>query len=189
VYVELDGKWQVSRLVKILCDTGALSANYVAADLIKSLETRLDNSRFFGTRCKVTLADSRTTQSITRGVRLNLVLKDSKAKKYAYSDDFFVIDMKKNKIIIGLPALTGKLYPFLQALLDKAHSDYTEKGEEDIELHNMTQESVRQYPWTKLKDVIAPEDEDCELPVNFGDAIQFLGKSREQAIEEYDTRY
>ena len=191
--VELDGKWQVSRLVKILCDTGALSANYVAADLIKSLETRLDNSRFFGTRCKVTLADSRTTQSITRGVRLNLVLKDSKAKKYAYSGDFFIIDMKKNEIIIGLPALTGKLYPFLQALLDKAHSDYTEKGEEDIELHNMTQESVtyheetpvRQYPWTKRKDVIAPEDEDCELPVNFGDAIQFLGKSREQAIEEY----
>ena len=41
--VELDPKMNLGEFVKVLCDTGALSANYVAADLIKRLESKLSN--------------------------------------------------------------------------------------------------------------------------------------------------
>jgi hypothetical protein len=191
--VVLDERLSPGELVKVLCDTGALSANYIAEDLIKRLESKLDNKSFFNTKCKVTLADNRTTQDISRGVKLRLVLKDKEANKYAYTGDFFILDMKKNDIIVGLPALTGKLYPFMQAMLAKAHADQNLNSDtEETELHNVNLETSKRasvdtiYPWTKTKDEIAPEDLDCDLPVNFGDALSFLGKSREEAIAEYE---
>jgi hypothetical protein len=192
--VVLDSRMHLDELVKVLCDTGALSANYVAADLVKRLESKLNNKRFFRTKCKVTLADNRTTQNINRGVKLKLVLKDSKANKYAYTGDFFIIDMKKNDVIIGLPALTGKLYPFLQALLEKANSEFKDKGrtQQCNTLHSVTNADTSKrasgepvHPWTKVPEEPAIEDEETELPVNFGEPLTFLGKSREQAIADY----
>ena len=119
--VVLDNEMNMDELVKVLCDTGALSANYIASDLIKRLKSKLRDEQFFKTRCKVTLADSKTTKNIDTGVKLKLVLQDHKAHTYEYTGDFFVIDMKKNDIIVGLPALTGRLHGFMQALLEKAN--------------------------------------------------------------------
>ena len=192
--VVLDSKLHLDQLVKILCDTGALSANYVAADLIKRLESKLNNKRFFTTKCRVTLADSRTTQNINRGVKLKLLLKDKEANKYDYTGDFFIIDMKKNDVIIGLPALTGKLYPFMQALLQRANVEYRGKVNAEYRdaLHNLIHEdtSIRTsgkpvHPWTKIPSEPAVEDEETELPVNFGEPLTFLGKTREEAVQEY----
>jgi hypothetical protein len=189
----LDSRMHLGEFVKVLCDTGALSANYIAEDLIRRLEKQLNNKRFFKTKCKVTLADSRTIKNINRGVKLKLVLKDSAAKKYEYTGDFFILDMKKNDIILGLPALTGKLYPFMQALLDKAHAE--SRGEasiEEEELNAVNTEATPvgsytlEHPWKKTDSEPAPEDKEVELPVNFGDALTFLGKSREEAIQEYE---
>ena len=102
--------------------------------------------------------------------------------------------MKKNDIIIGLPALTGKLYPFLQALLEKANSEFvdSERTPSEDTLHNLENEdtSLRAsgelvHPWTKVPGEPAIEDEETPLPVNFGEPLTFLGKSREQAIADY----
>ena len=190
--VVLDDRMSMGQLVKVLCDTGALSANYVAEKLIKSLESKIDNARFFDAKCKVTLADNRTTKSITRGVRLNLVLKDSKARKYDYTGDFFILDMDKNEIILGLPALTGRLYPFLQALMAQAHENYVKEGVADqsfqaLDMKTSFKDSDKLiHPWQKAKDEPAIEDQETDLPVNFGDALTFLGKSREEAIQDYE---
>jgi hypothetical protein len=197
--VELDSKMNLGEFVKVLCDTGALSANYVAADLVKRLESKLSNKRFFNTKCKVTLADSRTIKNITRGVKLKLVLKDPLANKYEYTGDFFILDMKKNDIILGLPALTGKLFPLMQELLNRAHEEAlkhtaTKKQklqEEALANLDMKTSNTRtasndlKYPWTKREEQPAKEDQEVELPVNFGDALTFLGKSREEAILDY----
>jgi hypothetical protein len=195
--VELDSKMNLGELVKVLCDTGALSANYVAADLIKRLESKLSNKRFFKTKCKVTLADSRTIKNINRGVKLKLVLKDPLAQKYEYTGDFFILDMKKNDIILGLPALTGKLFPFMQALLVKAHEDalkHTATKKQKLQeealaaIDTKARDSASnnlKYPWSKREQEPAMEDKEVELPVNFGDALTFLGKSREEAILDF----
>ena len=190
--VVLDEHMCADELVKVLCDTGALSANYVAADLIKRLKSKLDNKQFFETKCRVTLADSKTVRNISTGVKLKLILKDHKAHKYVYTGDFFVLDMKSNDIIVGLPALTGRLYPFMQALLEKANLDKT-KDDETNEIHlnaldlnsSFPKQNETTYPWTKVPEEPAPEDEETELPVNFGEPLEFLGKSREEAIQDY----
>lgn len=213
--VVLDNKMNFEDLVKILCDTGALSANYIAKDLLRKIEPKLGSFSKFKAKCRVTLADSRTVKDITEGVKLRLVLKDQDAKKYAYSGDFFVLDMKNNDVILGLPALTGKLYPFMMKLMEQAHgsmnedstvsepcatSTYPHQDEENSvsELHNTystytdsecetddEQEICLINPWSNGEDKAAPEDEETELPVNFGDALTFLGKPREEALGDY----
>ena len=40
-------------------------------------------------------------------------------------------------------------------------------------------------PWSKKLDMEAPEEDDTPLPVQFGDALTFLGKPRDVAIKEY----
>ena len=40
-------------------------------------------------------------------------------------------------------------------------------------------------PWLKSNDEEAPEEAEVELPVNFGDALTFLGKPRQEAVQEY----
>ena len=150
--VVLDNEMCMDSLVKVLCDTGALSANYVAADLIKRLKSKLDDKQLFKTKCRVTLADSKTVKNIDTGVKLKLVLQDHKAHTYEYTGDFFVIDMKKNDIIVGLPALTGRLHGFMQALLEKANQDQTTTIEQEDQLHALDLDS----PFQKMKILNTP---------------------------------
>ena len=190
--ITLDRKFGIEELVKILCDTGALSANYVSRDLVDRLRNKLEPSRFYKAKHRVVLADSRTVKDLNEGVRLNLVLTDPKSHTYQYTGEFFVIDMTSNDIILGLPALTGKLYPFMCAVMREAHDTQIE-GVSDNEnsnvLSSLAGDTVdsddRVHPWTRASDAIAPEDEETELPVQFKDALTFLGKSREEALQDY----
>ena len=190
--VVLNNEMCMDSLVKVLCDTGALSANYVAADLIKRLKSKLDDKQLFKTKCRVILADSKTVKNIDTGVKLKLVLQDHKAHTYEYTGDFFVIDMKKNDIIVGLPALTGRLHGFMQALLEKANQDQTTTIEQEDQLHALDLDSSfpkdedTEYPWKNCKDEEAPEEQDSELPVNFKEALTFLSKPREEAIKDFE---
>ena len=199
--VVLDKQMKLEELITILCDTGALSANYVAKDLIRKIKGKIGRQNFFETKHKVTLADSRTVQHITEGVRLNLVLQDRKAHTYNYTGEFFVLDMKSNDVILGLPALTGKLYPFMSAVLSEAHENQRESQQENSEDdkspdYSQEQDCLKEFrdelssldhsqPWTWANDELAPEDEDTELPVQFKDALTFLGKPRAEALKEY----
>ena len=190
--VVLDNKYDLGELAKILCDTGALSANYVSERFIKKIKSKLKDDNFFKTKCTVTLADNRTTQNITKGVKLRLVVNDNKSHKYEYTGDFFILDMTSNDIIVGLPTLTGKLYPFFQAILAKAKEEQDKKEAELGEVNNVDKEEAMLqgindliYPWSKANEEIAKEDLETELPVNFGEALTFLGKPREEAIQDY----
>ena len=130
-----------------------------------------------------------------------MILCDRDAHTYKYNGEFFVLDTKFNDIILGLPALTGKLlYPFMDAFLREAHQ-YSQDNSEDLshpsdsqdELHQLSTEEFRNevytvdrsQPWTKANNALAPEDEVTELPVQFRHALTFLGKSREEAIKYY----
>ena len=191
--VVLDRTMNFSELVTVLCDTGALSANFIAKNLIKKFEKLLKEDSFFNTKCRVTLADSRTVKDINKGVKLKLIINDKSKRKYVYTGDFFILDMENNDIILGLPALTGKLYPFMQAILRSAHENSEDKGikpedaeETEVELSALdlsarseNKQDLKQ-PFSKPNDKLAPEDEDTPLPVNFGEPLAFLGKSREE---------
>jgi hypothetical protein len=118
--------------------------------------------------------------------------------------------------------LTGKLYPFLQKLIEKAHNEQTDEPLEgtlvdprhlaelpniELQTENETtykpgdlsymekQNSDFAYqeehqlklinPWSNGEDGTAPEDEQTDLPVNFGEALTFLGKSHKEAVQDY----
>jgi hypothetical protein len=95
--------------------------------LMYALKKKLKRSDYFDTKCKITLADSRTSIDITKGVKLNLVLQDSKSHRHECTGEFLVLDMENNDIILGLPALTGKQYPFFKSLMKDAHDETLSK--------------------------------------------------------------
>jgi hypothetical protein len=111
--------------------------------------------------------------------------------------------MENQDIILGLPALTGKLYPFFNMLMKDAHDDANPSvGTEELPkdtphseppdmLHNPEQcrstnfDADLKQPWLNKSQNEAPEDADTDIPVQFGDALEFLGKSREEALKDY----
>jgi hypothetical protein len=201
--VVLDDPMSTEELVSALCDSGALDSDFIAKKLLDKIKKRLKSDAFFDTKCKVTLADSRTSLDITKGVRLNLVLHDKQSHKYEYTGEFLVIDMENQDIILGLPALTGKLYPFFNSLMKDAHDDATLSAiTEELPhetppidppdmLHNLEQCRSTNYdadlkqPWLNKSQDEAPEDAETDIPVQFGDALEFLGKPREEALKDY----
>jgi hypothetical protein len=201
--VVLDDAYSTTELVTILCDSGALDANYVSKSLLGMIRKRLKKDDFFDTKCKVTLADSRTNIDISKGVKLNLVLKDSKKHTHEFTGEFLVLDMENNDIILGLPALTGKLYPFFSKLVKEAHEEGTpnsdNEGNQDERppidppdmLANLEQCRSTEFdadltqPWLNKSLDEAPEDLETDMPVQFGDALEFLGKPREEALKDY----
>ena len=129
-------------------------------------------------------------------VHLDLVMKNRDMKEHCYSGDFYVLDMKKKDLIIGLPALTGELYPFMnqkmleanELSLEKASEDFAmRQGVNSISLEASDEDIPLINPWVNSNPLneVAPEDEETDLPVNFGDALMFLGKPREEAILDY----
>jgi hypothetical protein len=201
--VVLDNDMNVTELINALSDTGALDANYVAKKLLDTIRSRLPDSAFFDTKCKVTLVDSRTSIDISKGVRLNLVLEDKRKHTYENTGEFLIIDMENNDVILGLPALTGKLFPFFESLMEDAHAKTIEKMLVDsaaassdlateLDLFQSLEKcrstafdaDLRQ-PWLNKDNDEAPEDAETDIPVQFGDALEFMGKPRDQALKEY----
>ena len=133
--------------------------------------------------------------------KLNLKVEDKRARTHTYTGEFFVLDMKSQDIILGLPALTGKLYPFMDELLRQANQELKEQDVLDSQLNQIEEmkdtEDLKQRrsntftrdnlikPWLKSNDEEAPEEAEVELPVNFGDALTFLGKPRQEAVQDY----
>jgi hypothetical protein len=90
--VVLDDAMSTEEFVTALCDSGALDANFLASKMLDKLRKRLKSDAFFDTKCKVTLADSRTDIDITKGVKINLVFRDKLSHKHEYTGEFLVID-------------------------------------------------------------------------------------------------
>ena len=61
--VVLDNEMDMDSLVKLLCGTGALFANYVAADLNECLQSQLNNEHFFKIKHSVASADNKITKA------------------------------------------------------------------------------------------------------------------------------
>ena len=179
------------KLITVLCDTGALSANYVSRGLVESLMPELNPEFLYDANHRVVLADSTTIKTVTQGVRLNLLLADPYGKQYQFKGDFLIIDMKHNDVILGLPALTGTLYPFMCELMRHAFEQTSYEIESDtkkISTHDLSRLEHGQIvePWSKSSTQIAPEEEDSELPVQFKEALVFLGKTRAEALIDYE---
>ena len=88
--------------VKILFDTGALSANYMSQDLYDDIKNQIPDERIQNKNIRIALADDSKTITSKASVTLDVLLDNETC---AYHGDFVVINMKENDLIIGLPAI------------------------------------------------------------------------------------
>ena len=192
---------------KILLDSGAISSNYISKEYFEKIKKDLGSNNIVSKRTVTLLAD-KITKCVSPGVvKLQLWLYDEYAKRHYYTGTFKILESLSCDLIIGLPALIGALNKYFIQLLQYAAeitkgSIDKEKGKVSKNMNeNMdhrTNMSARineelQYlnaaledPWTTDNHKIAPEDEQTPNPVQFEDYIQFLSKTRQEALTEYN---
>ena len=174
----------------VLFDTGALCSNYISIRKFRDIEKHMHTKDIIHKRTKVGLADNKTVAWSDIMVRLTLKFEDRSlsAVSCKYSGEFIVLDMKDNEIIIGLPAILGDLWDFfcysLKGNAERKIRTSVPDAEEEMLQFLASMDNVV-HPWSNSMEGEPPEEEMSPLPVQFGEVIKFLGKSREEAIQEF----
>lgn len=176
----------VSELVDILLDTGALSQNFVSDRVFREIEHILMPGEVEKFNLEINLASNSMRMKSDKRVNMKLELQDGEGNKRDFEGKFVVLKDLGTDIIIGLPAILGELWDlFVSVLRSTSNAEEAEAGldrEEDWELMAV---QALQNPWETTSYEEAPEDEETPLPVQFEFAMEFLGKTREEALSEY----
>ena len=194
-YVKGTSRLDKSEVVSTLFDTGALCANYISRDKFEELREYIHERDIHKRLSRVGMADDVTTQISDTVVTLTLEIEGEENQLVQYTGDFVVLDMKRNEIIVGLPAIVSSLWKFFvdvvgaRALLVK-DEEYKKAQQESIECVNATRAITGaigelRRPWSIENPGEEPEEVDSPLPVQFEYAHSFLGKPRDEAIQEY----
>lgn len=174
-------------VVKVLCDTGALCANYVSNNLIQDIRTRLLKSDFKKQRTRITLADDSKQIESQENVNLTIDILGSDGSMHSYTGEFVCINMRDNDLIIGLPAILGELWDFFKDHVELARSQLKTSPQQLLFSDQVSTADINQLvdPWQISFPDEAPEEAAVPLPAQFEFASSFLGKSREEALSEY----
>ena len=204
-------------VARALFDTGALCANYISKQFFKEMESRIPVKCVTYERTRVGLADGGTTITSDTRVELTMDFVSSSGVKQRYTGQYVVIDMKGNDIIIGLPAIVRDMWLFFKGNIENVVAQQEEKlnalqhldqpciseehaiddddeseGDWDEPMNFFTSYRVVNAllePWSNVFEEEAPEELEVPLPTQFGDASAFLGKTRAEAIEEYESLF
>jgi len=173
---------------KVLFDTGALHANYISQQFVEQhrqlLETCIQPKR-----ARVKMADSKTTVVIDEIVTLGLIFTDNTGNKYNIREQFCVMPIGSNDMIIGLPTILFKLLGLFFEMLSEVAEEHTQKISNISQVSiNATKDSGEPHtlkpPWTsRLQE--APEDENTPNPSSFSGPLNFLDKPHSEVVAEY----
>ena len=183
--------------VKVLFDTVALCANYMSNDLFLDIKNRLHKNQYRQQKSNVALADDSKVITSTHVVTLPLTVVDDNQNTNSMNNGLYVvINMKDNDIIVGLPAIMTSFWEFFKKAIDhqidkQNMCSLNTTSDKDL-MSNLDPEYPDNYsllePWTvKLEE--APEEDEVPLPARFDFASSFLGKSRQEAIQEYEEMF
>jgi len=164
---------------KVLFDTGALHANYIASHFIDRHKHVL--SRFMVDHSSTTiLGDGQTKVSINQVVVLTVRFEDELQNSYSAELPFCVFDMAQNDMIIGLPAILKHFTPLLVSMIYGAqlHDEESVNG-----LNSLNDDLVE--PWSDPNAVDAPEDSDTPIPCSFPTVLYYMELSHDEAVKEY----
>ena len=183
--------------VKVLFDTGALCANYMSNDLFLDIKNRLHKNQYRQQKSNVALADDSKVITSSHVVTLPLTVVDDNQNTNSMNNGLYVvINMKDNDIIVGLPAIMTSFWKFFKKAIDhqidkQNMCSLNTTSDKDL-MSDLDPEYPDNYsllePWTvKLEE--APEEDEVPLPAQFDFASSFLGKSRQEAIQEYEEMF
>lgn len=179
---------------KILLDTGSLHSNFISKDLFESFAIHVGEDQIERKKMVIGFADKTSRMECDTSVNLILrFMQEEKNKTILYEGSFIVADMGNNDIIIGLPAIMGELWGYFFDILKERRSPDSNKSDlnylniaELIEV-NAVEELLK--PWAKDDLEVAPEDDLVPDPVQFEFASSFLGKSRKEALKEFEDMF
>ena len=184
---------------KILFDTGALTNNFISRDLFESFESRVPDIDVKKINMIIGFADKTSSMKCDKLVRLKLRFKEEGNDTITFYEGIFVVaDMGNNDIIIGLPAILVKLWNYFLYVLKGRTFELNEMELNEMEQiferemeENYIYETVEKLlqPWSKEKLAEAPEELEVPEPSQFGFASSFLGKTREEAITEFEDMF
>jgi hypothetical protein len=177
-------------MIKVLMDTGALCANYVSKHLVDDIRTTLlEENNIIKQRTRISLADD--SKRVTSEEKVILTIQIiGKTTKQMYKGEFIVLNMGENDVIIGLPAILEELWDFFKGELEFTRHTKRQSGISLLAL-DMTKEYDGELtqPWQFRSGEEAPEEQEVPLPAQFEFASSFLGKSREEAVQEYKDMF
>ena len=178
-------------VVSVLFDSGALGANYISKEKFEEIREYIPEKDVLEKPTRVGLA-GHTSVDCNFVVRLGMEFQSFDGSWELYHGEFVVLDMKQNQVIIGLPAIVGKLWQFFTSNVEmrsrRSHRLNTLSEQKDASCEADDVTALRE-PWMNPMDEEAPEEVDVPNPVQFEYAHAFLGKTREQALEEYEAMF
>jgi hypothetical protein len=167
--------------VKILLDTGAISANYVSANVLSKIRHSVSIKKKKG---GARLADAKTVLDSSESALLNLKIFGDDSTE-TFSGYFDSIDIADGNIIIGLPSILGCLWSFSKTLWQNRIDMESMSEQNECAYNQLAGVDELLRPWDNCSLTEAPEEEEVDSPVQFEHAINFLNMSREQATQEF----
>ena len=184
----------------ILFDTGALTSNFISKDLFETFRNHVCENKVIKKETVIGFADktSRMKCSFVVKLKLRFEREDSKGEFVLYDGDFIVADMGSNDIIIGLPAIVKDLWDYFLFMLKgrtieriESEVSFIKRREDDVTEDDLLLNAVEELlqPWCDSSREVAPEELDVPDPSQFGFASSFLGKTREEALSEFEDMF
>ena len=184
----------------ILLDSGALDDSYISSDFVHKFEFYFKPLLHYTPRV-ASMANG--TPCVTQhSVILTVELLDHDGVIHSASVHFVVFPMKTNQMIIGLPHLLfnfGTLWisklqsavELLRTLSDDQRQAHYQQLQHhlnatalDFKHSDIPYGSLLENPWSTIT-APAPEDDLTELPCSFTDALNYLEKGYDEALQEY----
>jgi hypothetical protein len=179
---------------KVLFDSGALHASYISQSFIDKHKHYFSPILQYYPR-RVFMADNVTSALTTHRVRVNLEFSDAKNVTHSGAVNFTVFDMQSNIMIIGLPDIIRTFGTLFIGMLSIAIESWDASLITSHEHLLATElEFIRKeipygaditFPWKPGLELLAPEDEDTDLPCSFTDALHYMELGLEDSISEY----
>ena len=179
----------------VLLDTGAVSANYMSTAFYNKYISQLEPLSMSCYR-SVRLGDSETIKPITKCVCIDMKFVDDPGydSKGGTIPKVHNVNLKCNifdcghDIIVGLPSLLTDCNAYFMHIMEhaKLNADYEEHVMSAFSLSNveLMQNGALFNPFPNVLDE-EPEEVDCEIPVNFGDALHFMELGYDDSVKEY----
>lgn len=172
--------------LEVLLDTGALSQNFIREESFNSIKQHLTSGEVEKKTTPINLASEDVVVESHYCVSLKMKIKDSQGLYHNYQGKFIVLPKLYVDVIIGLPAILWDIWDvFVDVLRGPDCEQNTTNLETSDENNELAALQALMEPWEKTLQEEAPEDTETPLPAQFEFASEFLGKSREEALNEY----
>ena len=182
--------------VNVLFDTGALCSNYINMDTYKKIKKNISSNDIKYIKSRTGTADDVTIMQSDITVTLTLDIQ-GRATNMKYRGDFVVLEMKSNEVIVGLPTILGELWEFFKTNVEEPKEtpryQIMKRTNNEFEkqlMLNFIEDAMN--PWQNYDNSLqqeCKEEKNSPLPTSFGDISEFLGKTRDEALKEFESMF